>query len=46
MNGGDIKMELFGLIWVENITRQLIPPPPPDPKESLRLVGDCLVSIY
>ena len=37
----DIKRELLGLKWAGNTTRQLTPP-----KESPRLVGDFLVSIY
>ena len=39
----NIKKELLGLKWVGNTTRQLTPPP--NLKESPRLVGDCLVTI-
>ena len=43
----DIKRELLGLKWVGNTTDSWPPsPPPPQKKESARLAGDCLVSIY
>ena len=37
----NIKGDLLGLKWVGNTTRQLT-----TPKESPRLVADCLVSVY
>ena len=37
----NIKVDLLGLKWVGNTTRQLT-----TPKESPRLVADCLVSVY